>query len=241
MLSRKFGLNLIVFLAIAALFTGIWALYNRPVSAPDWPEQIAGYSFSPFRQGQNPQTDAYPSDEEIRADLELLSKQTDNIRTYSVDGALEKIPQLAEEFGLRVTLGVWIGTDHERNEREIAKAIELANHARSVVRVVVGNEALFRREVTPQQLMDYMDRVRAAVKVPVTTSEQWHIWEKYPQLANHADLIAAHVLPYWEFIPMKSATQFTLDRARDLKKLFPKKPLLLSEVGWPMPGVITTS
>ncbi len=34
MSSRKFGLNLVVVLAIAALFTGFWALINRPVSAP---------------------------------------------------------------------------------------------------------------------------------------------------------------------------------------------------------------
>ena len=236
MFSRKFGLNLVVFLAIAALFTGIWALYNRPVTAPDWPEQISGYSFSPYRQGQSPQTGVEPSEQEIRSDLELLSKQTDSIRTYSVDGVLAEIPQLAEEFGLRVTLGVWIGTDEERNEREVTRAIQLANDSRSVVRVVVGNEALFRREVTPKQLIGYMDRVRSAVKVPVTTSEQWHIWQEFPELADHADLIAAHVLPYWEFIPMQDSTQFTLDRARDLKKLFPKKPLLLSEVGWPSNG-----
>ena len=234
--ARKLGINLVVVLAIAALFAGIWALYNRPVSAPDWPEQISGYSFSPFRQGQNPQTNTYPSDAEIRADLELLTKQTDNIRTYSVDGSLANIPWLAEELGLRVTLGIWISPDLQRNEREIAKAIEIANSSRSVVRVVVGNEALFRSEIEPEALIAYLDRVRAAVKVPVTTSEQWHIWEEHPQLAEHVDLIAAHVLPYWEFVPMEDSTQFVLDRARDLKKLFPKKPLLLSEVGWPSNG-----
>ena len=234
--ARKLGINLVVVLAIAALFAGIWALYNRPVSAPDWPEQISGYSFSPFRQGQNPQTNTYPSDAEIRADLELLTKQTDNIRTYSVDGSLANIPRLAEELGLRVTLGIWISPDLQRNEREIAKAIEIANSSRSVVRVVVGNEALFRSEIEPEELIAYLDRVRAAVKVPVTTSEQWHIWEEHPQLAGHVDLIAAHVLPYWEFVPMEDSTQFVLDRARDLKKLFPKKPLLLSEVGWPSNG-----
>ncbi len=236
MSSRKFGLNLVVFVAIAALFTGIWALYNRPVTAPDWPEQISGFSFSPFRLDQNPQKDQYPTDEQIREDLELLSKHTDNIRTYSVDGTLADIPKIAEEFGLRVTLGIWISPDEERNEREIARGIEIANSSRSVVRVVVGNEALFRREVTTQQLITFLDRVRAQVKVPVTTSEQWHIWEKYPQLAKHTDLVAAHILPYWEFIPMEDSTQFVLDRARDLKRIFPKKPLLLSEVGWPSNG-----
>ncbi|SEI96870.1 Exo-beta-1,3-glucanase, GH17 family [Azotobacter beijerinckii] len=236
MSSHKFGLNLVVVVAVAALFTGFWALYNLPVTAPDWPEQISGYSFSPFRPGQNPQEGIYPSDEEIRSDLELLSHQTDSIRTYSVAGTQADIPRLAEEVGLRVTLGIWISQDLERNEREIAKAIELAKSSRSVVRVVVGNEALYRTEVTPEALIAYIDRVRAAVKVPVTTSEQWHIWQKYPELGRHVDLIAAHILPYWEFVPMEDSVQFTLDRARDLKKLFPRKPLLLSEVGWPSNG-----
>jgi exo-beta-1,3-glucanase (GH17 family)/cellulose synthase/poly-beta-1,6-N-acetylglucosamine synthase-like glycosyltransferase len=236
MSSRKFGINLVSVVAIAALFTGFWALINRPVTAPDWPEQISGFSYSPFRLGQNPQKNTYPSDDEIRQDLEQMSKLTDNIRIYSVDGTQADIPKLAEEFGLRVTLGIWISPDLERNEREIATAIQLANTSRSVVRVVVGNEALFREEVTVKDLSAYLDRVRAAVKVPVTTSEQWHIWEHNPSLAKHVDLIAAHVLPYWEHIPVGGALQFVLDRARELKHQFPNKPLLLSEVGWPSNG-----
>ncbi|WP_110968263.1 glycosyltransferase [Pseudomonas huaxiensis] len=236
MSSRKFGLNLVIVMAIAALFTGFWALINRPVSAPDWPEQISGFSYSPFRLGQSPQKGQYPTEAELREDLEQLSKLTDSIRIYTVEGTQAEIPRLAEEFGLRVTLGVWISPDQERNEREIQKAIELANTSRSVVRVMVGNEALFREEITPEALIQYLDRVRAAVKVPVTTSEQWHIWKDHPELAKHVDLVAAHILPYWEFIPMKDAGQFVLDRARDLKHLFPRKPLLLSEVGWPSNG-----
>ncbi len=234
--KRKIGLNLVVFVAVAALFTGIWALYNRPISVPDWPEQISGFSFSPFRQGQSPQDNRYPSPAQMSADLELLSSQTDNIRTYSVDGALADIPRLAEDVGMRVSLGIWISPDKERNEREIAKAIELANNSRSVVRVIVGNEALFREEVEVEEMIAYLDRVRAAVKVPVTTAEQWHIWQEYPELAKHVDLIAAHVLPYWEFVPMEDSTDFVLERAKELKKLFPKKPLLLGEVGWPSNG-----
>ncbi|MDD2060354.1 glycosyltransferase [Pseudomonas sp. GD03860] len=236
MSSRKFGINLVIVMAIAALFTGFWALINRPVSAPDWPEQISGFSYSPFRLGESPQKGQYPNEDELRQDLEQLSKLTDSIRIYTVEGTQADIPRLAEDFGLRVTLGVWISPDLERNEREIQKAIELANSSRSVVRVMVGNEALFREEITPEALIQYLDRVRAAVKVPVTTSEQWHIWKEHPELAKHVDLIAAHILPYWEFIPMKDAGQFVLDRARDLKQLFPRKSLLLSEVGWPSNG-----
>ncbi|MDO7910803.1 glycosyltransferase [Pseudomonas monteilii] len=236
MSSRKFGLNLVVVLLIAALFTGFWALINRPVSAPAWPEQISGFSYSPFRLNESPQRGQYPSEQELREDLAQLSTLTDSIRLYTVEGSQAQIPRLAEEMGLRVTLGIWISPDLERNEREIARAIELANTSRSVIRVVVGNEALFREEVTPQGLIAYLDRVRAAVKVPVTTSEQWHIWKAHPELAGHVDLIAAHILPYWEFVPMQDSVQFVLDRARELKQQFPRKPLLLSEVGWPSNG-----
>ncbi|PJI51009.1 MAG: beta-(1-3)-glucosyl transferase [Pseudomonas sp.] len=234
--SRKFGLNLVVFVALAALFTGFWALYNRPVSVPAWPESISGFSFSPFRLNQNPQKNQFPSDDEIRSDLELVSKNTDNIRTYSVKGSLADIPRLAEELGMRVSLGIWIGPDEAENEAEIERGIEIANNSRSVVRVIVGNEALFRREVTVEQITAYLDRVRKAVKVPVTTAEQWHIYEKYPELAKHVDLIAAHVLPYWEYTPMNDAVPFVLERAKELRAKFPRKPLLLAEVGWPSNG-----
>lgn len=234
--ARKFGLNLVVFVALAALFTGFWALYNRPVSVPDWPESISGFSFSPFRLNQNPQKNQFPSDDEIRSDLELVSKNTDNIRTYSVKGSLADIPRLAEELGMRVSLGIWIGPDEAENEAEIERGIEIANNSRSVVRVIVGNEALFRREVTVEQLTAYLDRVRKAVKVPVTTAEQWHIYEKYPEMAKHVDLIAAHVLPYWEYTAMNDAVPFVLERAKELRAKFPRKPLLLAEVGWPSNG-----
>lgn len=229
-------LTLVIVLAIAALSIGAWALVNRPMLAPDWPEQVAGYSFSPFRPGQDPRDNRYPSEDDIRADLELVSRQTNNIRTYSVEGSQADIPRLAEEFGLRVTLGVWISPDLERNEREIARAIELANQSRSIVRVLVGNEALYRGEIEPEDLLAYVRRVREAVKVPVSTSEQWHIWQEHPELAREVDLIAAHILPYWEFVPREHATAFVLERVQDLKKQFPGKPLLLSEVGWPSNG-----
>ncbi len=236
MSARKLGLNLITVVAVAALSTGLWAWFNQPQEAPDWPEQISGYSYSPFRLNQSPQEALYPSEAEIRDDLALLSTQTDSIRTYSVDSILGDIPRLAEADGLRVTLGIWISNDLEANEAQIARGIEIARAQRNVVRVVVGNEALFREEVTVEQLIGYLDRVRTALKVPVTTAEQWHIWDKHPELGNHVDLIAAHVLPYWEFVPRADAVEFVLERARDMKRLFPKKPLLLAEVGWPSNG-----
>ena len=53
--------------------------------------------------------------------------------------------------------------------------------------------------------MSSPDRMRASVKVPVTTAEQWHVWQEHPELGKHVDLIAAHVLPYWESVSVENS------------------------------------
>jgi len=233
---RNLILNLALLVSIAATCAGLWAYFNRPVAVPDFPENVWGYSFSPFREGQDPTKNIYPSEQEIAADIDLLSSHTTRLRTYSVRDSLGEIPRIAQEFGMTVTLGIWISTDLVANEYEINRAIDIANRDRNIDMVVVGNEAVYRGDVTPEQLMEYIDRVREAVKVRVTTAEPWHIWLKYPELADHVKVIAAHVLVYWEKEPSEHAVTGTLDRARQVRAAFPKKRVLLGEVGWPSHG-----
>lgn len=169
-----------------------------------------------------------------------MSTFTKNIRIYSVAGTLRYIPELAVEFGLQVTLGAWLSKNEVRNEHEVSLCIELANSIPSITRVLIGNETLFRNDISEQQMLHYLDRVRAAVKVPVSTSEQWHMWAEFPELAGHVDFIAAHILPFWENIPMIKAPEFVITIVTNLKELFPQKPLLISEIGWPSGGGLTT-
>jgi exo-beta-1,3-glucanase (GH17 family)/cellulose synthase/poly-beta-1,6-N-acetylglucosamine synthase-like glycosyltransferase len=229
-------LNVAVVLSIAAISAALWAYFNRPVSAPEWPDQVSGYSFSPFHYGQDPTRRIYPSEEQIRADIELLQEQTDRLRTYSVAETLGDIPRIAQDYGMTVTLGIWLGANDADNEREIARGIEIANSESNIDLVVVGNEALFRGDVSVGQLIEYVDRVNAAVKVKVTTAEPWHVWLKYPELADRVKVVAAHMLPYWEKVPADKAVAAVLQRAKELKQAFPKKRLLLAEVGWPSYG-----
>ena len=236
MQQRTLLLNLAIFVSIAAACVGAWAWFNRPVDAPDWPEHVSGYSFSPFRNGQDPTRSIFPTEAQIRADIEMLSEHTNRLRTYSVKGSLGDIPGIAQDYGVTVTLGIWLDKDMAANDAEIARAIGIVNSVRNIDLVVVGNEALFRGDVTPEQMIEYIERVRAAVKVRVTTAEPWHVWLKYPEIASHEKVIAAHVLLFWEKVPANKAVKDTLDRARELRKAYPKKRLLLAEVGWPSHG-----
>jgi len=228
--------NLIVATAIAVLTVSIWAFFNRPESEPSWPRTIQGFSFSPFREGQNALTGPLPSVEEIEEDLALLAGKSHAVRTYTVEPPFDRIPELAAKHRLNVTLGAWIGDDRERNEREVEHIIRLARENRNVVRVIVGNEVILRAEIPIAELLALIGRVRRAVNVPVSTAEPWHVWLKHPSLVEHVDFLGVHMLPYWEGIPVKTAVDYVVSQINGLKAAFPGKPVVIAEVGWPSEG-----
>ena len=151
---------------------------------------------------------------------------------------LENVPKLARKHGFQVTLGAWIGNDLKRNEAEVRNVIKLAKANRNVDRIIVGNEALLRGEVTVDELIKYIRTVRRQVKVPVSTSEPWHIWLAHPELAKEVSYIAAHVLPYWEGTSAEAAVAQTFERYDAIRAAYPSKHVALTEVGWPSSGRI---
>lgn len=217
----------------------IHACKRAPVPAPDWPERVSGLCYAPYRPGQDPNKKIYPSKAQIHEDLILLSTLTSHIRTYSVEGTLGYIPEMAEPLGLTVTLGIWISNDDESNRHEIALAIELTERFPCIKRIIVGSESLYRGDATFEQLVGYLHLVRQQVNVPLSTSEQWHQWRDLPMLAEHVDFIAAHVLPYWEGRDFLDTPAYVAKRALQLRQSFPGKPVLLSEIGWPSHGNVT--
>jgi len=117
-------------------------------------------------------------------------------------------------------------------------AIELARDYRNVVRIIVGNEVLLRGDLSLARLVGYLDRVRAAIDVPVGTAETWDIWLKHSDLAGHVDFIGVHLLPYWEGIHVDRAVSHIVDTYGRVKKAFPAKTIVIAEVGWPSNGRI---
>ncbi|MFZ5562625.1 MAG: glycosyltransferase, partial [Thermodesulfobacteriota bacterium] len=229
-------INIFIVAAFAAATICIWAMSNRPASEPSWPRIVEGMSFSPLYMGNDPAEGLYPSLEQIRSDLALLDGKVRSIRSYGVGGTLCEIPRLAQDYHMNVALGAWLTANRPDNERELAKLIEIARQYKNVSRVFVGNEAILRGDLTPEEMISYLDRVRHAVKVPVSTAEPWHVWEKYPELGNHVDFIGAHMLPYWEGVDLDIAVDHVVGNFELLKARFPGKPVVLAEVGWPSNG-----
>jgi exo-beta-1,3-glucanase (GH17 family)/cellulose synthase/poly-beta-1,6-N-acetylglucosamine synthase-like glycosyltransferase len=223
-------------LCVAALHAAMWGLLRDRQQAPDFKGILPSVSYAPFEGTAHPDVDNIPSIEKIRADLKTLAPLTRAIRLYSSTGGVELVPPIANEVGLKVTVGAWIDKNADRNEREILSAIELAKRNGNVNGIVVGNETLYRGEQKIEDLIKLIQRVKGSVNVPVTTGEIWNIWLEHPELASSVDFIAAHILPYWEGFSDKQAVDQALIIYQKLRDAFPGKRIVIAEFGWPSAG-----
>jgi len=228
--------SLLIAAVFATLTFAVWALLNRPTAEPPWPTRIQGFAFSPFRAGEDPTHGEMPTDAEIDADLTLLEGKVNAVRTYSVEKTLAHIPELAEKHDMNVALGAWLDSHRDLNEQQLQTAIDLASVHQNVVRVIVGNEVLFRGDLSLGELEKYLDRAREAIGQPVGTAETWHTWLAYPELAAHVDFIGVHLLPYWEGVDVEHAVDYSLAQLKRLQQAYPHKPIVIAEIGWPSRG-----
>ncbi len=229
--------SLFVTLLMGALSVLLWWLVNRPGIEPPWPAQVDGFSFSPMRGEQNPESDEYPGIASIDEDLALLAGDVHAVRTYTVKSTMGEVPRLAAAHGLNVALGAWISDQSVDNAVEMERLTQvfLENHRR-IVRVIVGNEAILREDRDVDEMIAYLRQAKQQIWAPVSTAEPWHIWLKHPRLVHEVDFIAVHMLPYWEGIPVDDAVAHVLERYRELQQAYPDKPIVITEVGWPSNG-----
>jgi exo-beta-1,3-glucanase (GH17 family)/cellulose synthase/poly-beta-1,6-N-acetylglucosamine synthase-like glycosyltransferase len=223
----------------AGLTFGLWAYMNRPTSEPPWPAHIQGVAFSPYAADQNPfGSKDVPPVEQIDSDLRLLQDKTYAIRTYSTLGSLGRIPELAAKYNISVALGVQLSRNQSENEQEMRNGIALAREHRNVSRVLVGNEVLLRGDLSVAELAHQLDRARAAIRQPVGYADTWATWLKNPEIVPHVDFIAVHLFPYWEGVDVEQAVDFCFRELKAVQDAYPKKPVIIGEIGWPSEGRI---
>jgi exo-beta-1,3-glucanase (GH17 family)/cellulose synthase/poly-beta-1,6-N-acetylglucosamine synthase-like glycosyltransferase len=221
---------------VLVIHAGLWTLLQRQNAPGNVTSPLASISYSPYSRYQHPLHGDRPTAAQIRADLSILSPYTNTIRTYSSTAGGELVPAIAAEFGLKVTLGIWIDKDESRNEREIQAAIALARRYNNVNAIVVGNETIYRGEKSVDELIRLLQRVKRQSPVPVTTGEIWAVWIDHPKLASAVDFVAAHILPYWEGVGTTRVVEQTIEFYNKLRRVHPGKRIVIAEFGWPSAG-----
>ncbi len=242
--TARFPLQPYLFACLLGLLAlgGFWYGLGQPVILPDAAtptHKLQCASYTPFAKDQSPFDQPFtPRLERMDADLALLATRFECIRTYSMTG-LEALPDLARKHGLKMMIGAWVSSDPLATEKEVDALIASANANADVVSaVIVGNEALLRKEVTGDRLVKLIHKVKANVKQPVTYADVWEFWLKHPQVAPAVDFLTIHLLPYWEDEP--AGIDRALEHVAQVREIFGKrfapKDILIGETGWPSEG-----
>ncbi|UTL82413.1 beta (1-6) glucans synthase [Pseudomonas putida] len=220
----------------------LWYTLGKPILLPDAASpthKLQCASYTPFDKDQSPFDQPFrlrPA--RMDADLALLAERFQCIRTYSMTG-LEAIPALARKHGLKVMLGAWVNANPVDTDKEVDLLIAAANANPDVVSaVIVGNEALLRKEVTGERLAALIGKVKSQVNVPVTYADVWEFWLQHPQVAPAVDFLTIHLLPYWEDDPrgIEDALAHVADVRRVFGTRFAPKDIFIGETGWPSEG-----
>ena len=196
---------------------------------------VHGLCFSPYVEGQK--AGDILSEEQISRRLEIVMPSTKWIRSFSCSEGNELIPEIANRKGLKTLVGAWISDDRERNDREIQSLIELAK-AGLVDIAAVGNEVLHREEISEEELIGYIKRVREALpsNIPVGYVDAYYQYLDKPNLVDACDVILVNCYPFWEGANNDYALSYLNEMVKITQESVKGKKVIISETGWPSQG-----
>ncbi len=236
----------------------------RPFSLTSGNEWLGhAVCYGPHRDGQWPGGPA-PESFQIREDLHLMLPHWRLIRIYgSAEFGRELLEAIrAEQMDVKVMLGVWIAAEETRDEgeeikgaiggasiakdpaaaaanrRETAAAIALADEYPAIVAAVcVGNETQVSwsaHRLPPALLIEHIRSIRAAVKVPVTTADDYQYWIQPDSrlLAREVDFITMHAHPMWNGKQLNEALPWLEAQVAAVQAVHPDRLVVIGETGW---------
>ncbi|UPQ78043.1 MFS transporter [Flavobacterium azooxidireducens] len=195
---------------------------------------LHGLCFSPYVEGQ--QAGDILSAEQIKRRLDIIAPHTKWIRSFSCTEGNELIPEIAHQKGLKTVVGAWISNDRNRNEKEIETLINLAK-AGLVDIAAVGNEVLHRNEISEQELITYLKRVKEAVPtIPVAYVDAYYQFLDKPDLVSNCDVLLVNFYPFWEGVNNDYALSYLQNMLELTQTISMGKKIIISETGWPSKG-----
>ncbi|MCD2259430.1 glycoside hydrolase family 17 protein [Psychroserpens luteolus] len=193
-----------------------------------------GICFSMYEDGQEPGD--IITEEQVERRVKILKPYSKWIRSFSCIEGNEHIPRIAHKHGMKTLVGAWLGDDKDDNEKEIEGLIQLAKEG--VVDIAaVGNEVLYRNDLSLDELLDYIRRVKEALPdIPVGYVDAYYEFSVHPQLVEISDVILSNCYPYWEGCHIDGALHHMQQMFGQASDAGRGKKVIITETGWPSQG-----
>jgi glucan 1,3-beta-glucosidase len=193
-----------------------------------------GVCFSMYEDGQGPGD--VISEEQVERRIKIIKPYAKWVRSFSCIEGNEYIPRIAHKHGMKNMVGAWLSDDLEKNEEEIIALIQLGKEG-CVDIAAVGNEVLYRNELTLEQLLGYLKRVKKALpKVQVGYVDAYYEFSRHPELVEASDVILANCYPYWEGCNIDHSLNHMQQMFLQASHAAQGKKVIITESGWPSKG-----
>lgn len=195
---------------------------------------IHGICFSSYLDGQSP--GSIITTDQIQKRMEIIKPYIKWVRTFSCTDGNELIPAIAKQNGLKTLVGAWLSDNKELNEEEIANLIKVAKAGNADL-VAVGNEVLYREELTEEELLEYIARVKKELPgIQVGYVDAYYEFCNRPEITKMCDVIFANCYPFWEGCHIDYSLLYMKDMYHRALRAGNGKKVIISETGWPNRG-----
>lgn len=194
-----------------------------------------GLCFSLYEDGQRPGD--IISEEQVRRRMKIIAPYTKWVRSFSCTEGNEFIPLIAKEYGIKTLVGAWLGDDPEVNEREIQGLIKLCNEGLVDI-AAVGNEVMYRKDLSEDELLEFIQRVKNAIPdaIPVGYVDAYYEFTIKPRITEACDLILTNCYPYWEGCNLDYSLGHMKQMYKQAVDAGNGKKVIITETGWPSKG-----
>ncbi|KAF2677388.1 glycoside hydrolase family 17 protein [Lentithecium fluviatile CBS 122367] len=197
-----------------------------------------------------------PSQNNITRDMAVMSQLTNAVRLYGTDcNQTEMVLHAIDRLGLtdmKVWMGVWLGNNDTTNARQVEQMWELIDKhaadssfkfADKFKGVIVGNEVLYREDLTETELLKYITDIKSnltkhGIDLPVATSDLGDNWTA--DMATKVDVVMSNVHPFFAGVQADVATSWTWTfwQTHDVYLTASNASIgqVIAEVGWPTAG-----
>lgn len=195
---------------------------------------VHGFCFSLYEEGQKPGD--VISEAQVRRRLEILRPHTKWVRSFSTTEGNELIPVIAREYGMKTLVGAWLGNETDKNSLEIENLIKLSNEGYVDI-AAVGNEVLYRKDLSMDQLLQYIQEVKNQINgIPVGYVDAYYEFVQHPELVDSCDVILCNCYPFWEGTDFEHSLPHMQHMYGQVVANGKGKKVIITETGWPSQG-----